>query len=253
MEATSEYHNFTDVNEFIENAPDDMIGTWYFHPNKTRKFKVRCLTFNDPESSNLILQNLRKIKNQYTAYAKKKYDYDKVMLKTDALFGSQKSNFVEPLKPGPTGSQFWLKNKKLREWRIHQIKEKINNGEIAAEDFDKEVSRIPKFHAHACRKYFETIIAKNCGNLRICTLMEGHVSPVSTDSSYIKQDIFDVKEYYMAAIPDLSLENAEVKIYTSEIREEMENRIDDLQQQNEEYKKKVDRLISDISDIKKSI
>ena len=33
----------------------------------------------------------------------------------------------------------------------------------------------------------------------------------------------------MAAIPDLSLENTEVKVYTSEIRKEMENKIHTLE------------------------
>ena len=125
MEATSEYHDFVDVNEFIDHAPSDMIGTWYFHPQKTRKFEVPCLTFNDPETSNLILQHLRKIKNEYIPYAKRKYNVDKVISKSDALFGSQKSMYVEPLHPNPTGTQFWVKNKKLREWRISKIKEAI--------------------------------------------------------------------------------------------------------------------------------
>lgn len=254
MEATREYHNFTDVNEFIDNAPADMIGQWYFHPNKTKKFKVKCLTFNDPETTNLILQHLRKIKNEYIPYAKKKYDYDKVMLKSDALFGSQLTNFKEPLKPGPTAGQFWVKNKKLREYRIHQINEKIKNGELSSEDYDKEVAKIPKFHAHGCRKYFETIIAKNCGNLRICTLMEGHVSPVSTDSSYIKQDILDVKEHYLAAIDDFSLEHTEVKVYTSEVRKEMESKMNELIKENEllreEKNKEVEALWDEINDLK---
>ena len=249
MEATKEYHDFTDVNEFIDNAPADMIGQWYFHPNKTIKFKVPCLTFNDPESSNYILQNLRKIKNQYIPYAKKKYDIDKVMSKNDALFGSQFSNFCEPLKPGPTASQFWLKNQKLREWRINKINEAIQNNEISIEDYDKEVSKIPKFHAHACRKYFESTIAKNCGNLRICTLMEGHVSPVSTDSSYIKQDIFDVKEHYMAAIDDFSLEKTEVKVYTSEVRKEMEAKMRELEEKN----KQLEAEVSEIGNIWKEL
>ena len=106
------------------------------------------------------------------------------------------------------------------------------------EDYDKEVAKIPKLHAHACRKYFESTIAKNCGNLRICTLMEGHVSPVKTDSSYIKQDIEDVKEHYLAAIPDFSLENTQTKTYTSEIRREMEAKIKSLEQENKELKQK---------------
>ena len=238
MEATSEYHDFVDVNEFIEHAPSDMIGTWYFHPQKTQKFQVPCLTFNDPETSNLILQHLRKIKHEYIPYAQRKYNFEKVISKNDALFGSQKSKYIEPLHPNPTGTQFWVKNKKLREWRILKIKEAIANGEISAEDYDKEVAKIPKFHAHACRKYFESTIAKNCGNLRICTLMEGHVSPVKTDSSYIKQDIEDVKEHYLAAIPDFSLENTQTKTYTSEIRREMEAKIKSLEQENKELKQK---------------
>ena len=182
MEATSEYHDYVDVDEFIDNAPSDMIGTWYFHPHKTMKFEVPCLTFNDPESSNLILQNLRKLKNQYSKYVKRKYDIDRVMSKSDALFGSQKSHFKEPLLPGPVAGRFWEKNQKLREHHINILKEKISKGKLSQEDYKKELEKIPRFHAHACRKYFETMIAKNCGNLRICTLMEGHVSPVSTDS-----------------------------------------------------------------------
>lgn len=252
MEATKDYHNFVDVNEFIDNAPSDMIGTWYFHPHKTMKFKVPCLTFNDPESSNLILQNLRKLKNQYSDYVKMKYGIDKVMSKSDALFGSQKTHFKGPLRPKPVAGRFWEKNKKLREYRINKIKEKIANGELSQEDFDKEVEKIPRFHAHACRKYFETVIAKNCGNLRICTLMEGHVSPVSTDSSYIKQDISDVKEYYMAAIDDLSLENTEVKVYTSEIRKEMEAKVHTLEntvKEKEAEIKEMDDRLSTIENI----
>ena len=244
MEATKDYHGFVDVNEFIDHAPSDMIGTWYFHPQKTQKFQIPCLTFNDPETSNLILQHLRKIKNDYIPYAKRKYDYEKVIAKSDALFGSQKSKYIEPLHPNPTGTQFWVKNKKLREWRILKIKEAIANGEIAAEDYDKEVAKIPRFHAHACRKYFETTIAKNCGNLRICTLMEGHVSPIATDSSYIKQDIEDVKEHYIAAIPDLSLENTETKVYTSEIRREMENKIKELENKNKQMQSELNELDS---------
>ena len=242
MKATQENHNCVDVNDFIDNAPADMIGTWYFHPQKTRKFQIPCLTFNDPESSNFILQHLRKIKNEYIPYAKKKYNVDKVISKDDALFGSQKSMYTEPLNPNPTASQFWQKNKKLREWRILKIKEAISKGELSEEDFDKEAAKIPKFHAHACRKFFETTIAKNCGDLRICTLMEGHVSPVSTDSSYIKQDIQNVKETYMSAIDDFSLEKTEVKVYTSEVRKQMEDRINNLENENMELKSRLDKV-----------
>ena len=246
MEATRDYHNFVDVNEFIDKAPKDMIGTWNFHPQKTIKFQVQCITFNDPETSNLILQNFRKIKNEYIPYLKNKYDIERVITKEDALFPSKKSRYTGPLQSNTTSTQFWKKNKKLREWRISKIKEAIVNGEISAEDYEKEVAKIPKFHAHACRKYFETTIAHNCGDLRICTLMEGHVSPVKTDTAYIKQDIETVKEAYMSALEDLSLEKTEAKVYTSEIRREMEAKIEALQTENETLKQQNESAVNDL-------
>ena len=146
-----------------------------------------------------------------------------------------------------------MKNKKLRAYRINKIKEAIKNGDIVAEDFNKEVEKIPKFHAHACRKFFETVISRNCGNLRICTLMEGHVSPVSTDSSYIKQDINDVREAYIIAIPDLSLENVETKVFTSKIQKEMQKKIDTLENELKEKEAEVKEMDDRILDIEERL
>lgn len=49
------------------------------------------------------------------------------------------------------------------------------------QDFKSEVEKIPRFHAHGLRKFFEITIAKNCGDLRLCAIMEGHTAPLSTD------------------------------------------------------------------------
>ena len=40
----------------------------------------------------------------------------------------------------------------------------------------------------------------------------------------------------MVAIPDLSLENTDVKVYTSDVRREMEEKISNLESQNETLK-----------------
>ena len=129
------------------------------------------------------------------------------------------------------------------------IDEKIKNGELAAEDRDAAISKIPKFHAHACRKFFQSTIAMNCGNLRICALMEGHSTPLRTDGSYIKIDVNEVKEVYMSAIDDLSLENTEVKVYTSEIRKEMEAKMRVLEEKNQ----KLEAEVSEIGNIWKEL
>ena len=41
---------------------------------------------------------------------------------------------------------------------------------------------------------------------------------------------------YMAAIPELSLENTDVKVYTSDARREMEEKINILEKENESLK-----------------
>ena len=242
MNATSEYHDYVDVEEFIDNAPQDMIGSWYFHPHKTQRMGIECQTFNSPESSNSILQHLRKIKNEYLPNKNQRDNLNLKINKDDALFGSRNTYYKESIPSNAISDRFWIKNRKLREHRIAQINEKIQNGELSPEDYDNEVAKIPKFHAHACRKYFETMIARNCGDLRICTLLEGHVSPVATDSSYIKHDINDVKEAYMLALDDLSLEKTETKVYTSEVRREMEEKISQLEQELENKNREVNTV-----------
>lgn len=253
MKATSKYHNCITLEEFVEKAPQDMIGSWKFHPNKTRRYKIPCHTFNDPETSNLLLQNLRRIYYEYIPRKNKKDKLNIKLTKDDALFSSKKKYFKEPLQQIPVSDAFSKKNKKLKEHHIKIIDEKIKNGELSIEDRQKAINSIPKFHAHACRKYFETMISKNCGDLRICSLIEGHVSPMKTDPSYIKIDDNDVLEAYLAAIPDLSLENTETKVYTSETRREMENKISELEKELAVKNDKVDLLFEEFEKFKRRV
>lgn len=240
MEGTTDYHNYVTVEEFVEKAPSDMIAKYEFLPQKTKRHNVKCITFNDPETSNLILQFLQKLQNDSLPLINKKYGTELKLTKDTPLFASKRFYFQKPVTPHSITNMFHNKNKNFKEYRINLIKEKIEKGELAAEDFEKEVEKIPRFHAHALRKFFETTIAHNCGDLRICAIMEGHTAPLSTDSHYIKIDSEQVKEAYMQAIPDLSLENTETKVYTSEIRREMEAKIQTLEKENEDLKQKYD-------------
>ena len=60
IEATSEYHNFMNVEDFIDNAPQNMIATYDFYHEKTRKFKIRCITFTDTETNNFTKLQMNK-------------------------------------------------------------------------------------------------------------------------------------------------------------------------------------------------
>lgn len=242
MIATSDYHDFTDIDEFIDNAPCDMIATWDFIPEKTKKYNISCITFSDPETNNLILQNLRKIKNESLPRMNKELGLNLTLTKDDALFASRKSNYKGHLSQHSVSDMFYKKNKKLRQHHINKIDDAIKNKEISSEDRDKKISEIPKFHAHGCRKYFISTISKNCGDLRLCALMEGHTTPLTTDSAYVKHDTEDVKEAYLAAIPDLSLENTKVKLFTSDIRRETEEKIANLETQNQELRSELNKF-----------
>lgn len=248
MKGTEDYHNFVDVDEFIDNAPEDMICVLVLTPQKTQRYNVSCITCIGPETCNLIMQNLRKIKNEYLPYINRKKGLDLKMSKSDALFGNKQKYFKGHMQVQSIADIFTRKNRKLRKYRIAKIDDAIKEGKISAEDRDKEIEKIPKFHAHALRKFFQTTIARNCGNLRICALMEGHTTPLKTDPSYIQIGVEEVKEAYLSALPDLSLENVETKVYTSEVRREMEAKINALEKENQDLKEKNESEVSALWD-----
>ena len=69
MVATQEYHNCTELDDFLASAPQDMMGYWELKPNKTKKLNIKCKVCNTPESSNLILAAL----NERVKYLEKLY------------------------------------------------------------------------------------------------------------------------------------------------------------------------------------
>ena len=207
MEATKRmgYHNFVNVDEFIDKAPADMIGFWDFHPLKTQKDNVRCMTFNNKESSNYILQALRKIKNEYLPKYNKKNGVNLKISKDSALFGSRKHNYLGHKKPHSVYQAAFKKNKKLQKHHIVKIEEKLAKGEISEEDKEKEINTIPVFHPHQLRRYFITIIRRHAKNLSYAAMMEGHAPLLSNDPSYLDITKEDVKQIYDKAIYELSL------------------------------------------------
>lgn len=244
MEATSEYHDFVDVVDFIDNAPDDMIGQWEFKPQKTiRSKKTKCITFNSTHTSNLILQNLRHIKDQYIPNINHTKDLNLKISKKYALFGSRNSHYETSVIPKSISTQWGIKNKKFQSWKINQIKQKIEKGEISSEDYDEEVAKIPKFHPHICRKFFCTTVANNCGDIRVCALLEGHSDGLPNDPSYVKKSVEDIKEIYINNIHDeLSLANVETRIISNKETEELKNELESLRNENDNLRQQVTEI-----------
>lgn len=249
MEATKEYHNFVNVEDFIDNAPEDMISYWNFDPQKTRKFSVHCKTFNSPESSNYILQNLKRIKNEYIPRVNKEKKLNLKISKNSYLFGSRKENFLGKIEPQYITDTFTRKNKKLRAYNINKIDQKIANGKLSEEDRDKEIEKIPNFHAHGLRKYFITTVNKY-GDLRRCLLLEGHNQEIQTDESYIKLKKDDVKEVYLKSLHELTLEPIEARIITDSQAEKFKQQINAVNKQLNEKEKVIEQSKEQIEDLK---
>ena len=115
MKATYKYHGCTELDDFLENAPDDMIGFWEFIPKKTKKHKVQCKVYNTAESSNLILRSLH-LRKQSIQRINEKNKTDLHLEKSDALFTSRNKNFKGKLTENAVTNLCHRRNKELRKY-----------------------------------------------------------------------------------------------------------------------------------------
>ena len=246
MEATQKmgYHNFVEIDDFIDNAPDDMIGFWDLIPHKESKNKIPCKTFNSPESSNLIMQNLRRIKNEYMPKKSKKEKTEIKLEKGDALFGSSKKCYKGTLTKESMTNAIRAKNPRFKEWKIKQIDENIKNKKISKEDREKEIEKIPEVNPHALRKFFTNAVDTYGGlSLRANLVMEGHSSKVPTDTHYLQKQKEELFLGYKRILPHLTImEDIEVRLLTNEEGEELNNKVTLLEGEKKSLEKKIETL-----------
>ena len=237
MVATKEYHDSSEVEDFLDSAPKGMIGFWELIPHKTRNQNIKCKVCNTPESSDMILRALKE-RVKYYERRKREGAFDLSITKNDPLFATRTSRFKGFYNPAGFGTSIGRYKYKLREERERVYKYKFEQGEISKETYEESIASIPNFHAHGLRKFFITTLAKNRVDARISALMEGHRPPIATDSHYVDEDFLkeSVKEEYMRCIPDLSFENVEVRFLTSEERKSLQDKIKELQEENETMK-----------------
>ena len=237
MDATREYHECTEIGEFLDSAPEGMIGFWELTPHKTQKQNIKCKVCNTPESSDLIMMSLNE-RVKYLAGKNKAEKLNLVMTKNDPLFASRNSKYKGFHNPASLGSSLSRFKHKLKAERERVFRYRYEQGEISRETYEESIATIPNFHAHGLRKFFISTLAKNRVDARISALMEGHRAPIATDSHYIDDDYLkdSVKEEYMRCIPDLSFENVEVRFLTSEERKSLEEKIANLTEENKNIK-----------------
>ena len=253
MKATERYHHCTEIDDFLEKAPDDMWGFWEFIPNKTKKHNILCKVPNSPESSNLLLNSLRQRKKSIERY-NKKYGTDLRLEKTDALFSSRTNKFKGPIQPASLTVEFFRKNKDLIRERNRVLKKKLDDGEISKETFHQLIEETPKFHAHGLRKFFITALARKRVHLRASALMEGHKPYMEQDRSYVDEDELEdlIFSEYENIIPAISFEKDEVDFTISKRNKELELEIIELKKEaqilkneNQEIKENINQAVDD--------
>lgn len=199
--ATNEYHEYDELDDFLNYAPDDMKGFWELIPQKTKNYKIEVITGTTPEVNTELLFMLRKRKKFLEKKGIK-------LTKNNYLFSSRQNPIgVEPRKQKNVSQVFFGLKKRFIENKTRALKLKLKDGLISKETYDDEIINIPKFHAHGLRKFFISTLANNSSNLRINLLMEGHKSDIKTDKNYVKLDKKLVKETYINLIPFMTFDD----------------------------------------------
>ena len=202
IEATSDQHKYYNINDFLDNAPQDLLGYWVFTPNKTKKLGVECRVCNTPESSNHILLNLRE---RQRILEKKGLSIEH----EDPLFSSRQQKYKRPIIKEGISSGFWKKNRILQQYKMKTLQNDLENNRITYKQYQKKIENLPKFHAHALRHFFTTTVRNYTTNRDISLIMEGHTSPFAMDKHYIgtSEELFNdetIKETYKTIIPYLT-------------------------------------------------
>ena len=208
IEGCSDYVDAIFLDEFLENAPKNMMPYFEFVPHKTMKTGLPCKVCCTPESANLIVQSL-KARVKSIERHNKEHGTDLKLTEESPLFTSKKKSYVGKFDANSISGVFFQKNKLLRNYRENQLDNQLRNREITKKEWRVRKENIPKFHPHSLRYRFISTIRAYTTNRDISLLMEGHASSISTDKFYVgeSEELFNkesIKETYSQVLPYLT-------------------------------------------------
>lgn len=170
-EATKEYHNSNKIDDLLDTKSNNIIPTWYFMPQKTKKKGNICITFNTPECSEWII-NYLKIRDNLT--------------ESSYLFESRQK-------------------KKLSAQSLITILKRINDDLFGKSRNNKRFLR-----PHSLRKFFITTCNHNANDLTKVNILSGHSSRSSVHDAYNEVNTGVMKRFYTRLIPYLSIRDTKV-------------------------------------------
>ena len=258
MKATYPYHKCTEIDDFLEKAPENMMGYWQFKPKKTIKYDIECKVYNTEESSNLILKSLLRRQSSIEKLNEKKGTNFKLE-KNDYLFSSRNKNFKGQINDNTITTLFVRRNQDLRKYNERLIYQEYNEGKISKETLEQKLSSIPVFHAHGLRKFFITTLARKRVDLRASAFLEGHTPFMQHDRSYVDSDNLEdlIYEEYQRVIPalsflkdeedfELSKKNHDLQIENTQLKQENQQLLDEYKNMRNDFEKEARKVFEEI-------
>lgn len=244
IEGCSDYVDAVFLDDFLEEAPNNMIPYFEFTPHKTQKTGLPCKVCCSTEASNLIIQSL-KLRKKSIERHNREHKTDLVLDEECPLFSSKKRNFIGKLEDNSVSGLFYQKNKLLKEYKEELLDIKLKNHEISKKEWRLKKESIPKFHPHSLRHRFISTLRAYTTNRDISLLMEGHASSISTDKFYLgeSEELFNkesIKQTYLQVLPYLTFfQNIDPVSYMREMEENinLKNKINSLEKRIDDFEK----------------
>lgn len=237
IEACSDYVDAMFLDEFLEEAPQDMIPYFEFIPHKTKKTGLPCKVCCSAEASNFIIQSLKARQKSIDRHNREQKD-NLVLDEECPLFSSKKRSYIGKLEDNSISGMFFRKNKALKLYKEKQLDFQLKHHQISKKEWKQKKECIPRFHPHSLRHRFISTIRAYTTNRDISLLMEGHASSINTDKFYVgeSEELFNkdiIKKTYVEVMPYLTFfQDVNPVTYMKEKKEvnELQNKIDSLEE-----------------------
>lgn len=242
IEACSDYTDAVFLDDFLDEAKDNMVPYFEFIPHKTKKTGLPCKVCCSNESANLIIRSL-KLRLKSIEKHNKTYNDNLKLDEESPLFTSKKRSYVGKFNDRSISDIFLNKNKLLKAHKEKLLDNDLKNHKISKKEWRVKKENIPAFHPHALRYRFISTLRAYTTNRDISLLMEGHASSIATDKFYVgeSEELFNkesIKKSYSQVMPYLTFfQNIDPVTY---IKEKEENNI--LQEKIDTLERKINEV-----------
>lgn len=204
--------NIDDI--LTHNLENIGLGYWEFTPQKTRNTSgIICKTCTTVECNRHLLVMLKQRHNNTP------------LTLNQPLFTTQYGNKYNPVSISGNAIRV---NKRVHKILVNKYKTQYEHNMISEKKYKELIEDIPKFHCHGLRKYFISVLANHGVPERVSAVMEGHVPPISTDTSYVDISRETIMREYFRIVPYLTIEPTEVQVLKDKDKQRLDKMVEEI-------------------------